>query len=249
MVNAWNTGDLTLEHLFSANSIEKSFTPFHKTAAEGNTPSSPGPQPQPGTQSQGIPWLSYCDDILGLSPHENVGSLDLGIQNNDTIDRTHNYMEELSRINLDLVTQLRQMREGPPHVNLKSIIAPDYGKSGPSATPLEDLLNSTRLYLDVLSFVAGSPRSSPSSASNAMRIPGSYSDYASTSARTSVSQDDTSQSSDSSPASTEPSNIGVSRTQPDTATLLLVLICYVHILRLHVALFAHIQQYLQGKRL
>ncbi|KAK3935009.1 hypothetical protein QBC46DRAFT_59191, partial [Diplogelasinospora grovesii] len=51
--------------------------------------------------------------------------------------------------------------------------------------------------------------------------------------------------SDSSPASTPPSSVTVSRNLPDTAALLLVLICYVHILRLHVALFAHIQQYLQ----
>jgi len=246
-LNTWDAGDLTLEHLFSPDNLhnnDKPLTSFDKAVVdcEGNTPSpfGGGPQPWSRTQSQGIPSLAYGEHGSELSPPGNLGSLDLDTQNNDPSDETHNYMEELSKINLDLVTQLRRIEL--PHVNLETLIEPACRKAGSSATtPLEDILNSTHFYLNVLSLIAGS--CSLFLTSNTLKLSRSYSGY--TSVNTSVSCDDSSQSSYSSLASMQPSSNGVSRTQLDSATQLQVLICYVHVLRLNVALFAHMGEYLQ----
>ena len=244
--NPWDAsaGDLALEHLFSADGVEhdKPCSSFDRTTGdhEGNAPLAL--QPRSCTQAQGIPSLPYGEDAPEPFSPENLDSLSLGVPNNGTSNDTPSHMEELSTINLNLVKQLKRMEL--PHVTLKTLIE---SHAGPSATtPLEEILNITRCYQDVLSLIVAPPRSSHSLTSNAPKPSESYSGYASTSTSTSISPDDSSQASYSSPPSTQPIGISAPKSQPDGATQLLVLICYVHVLKLHVALFAHIQHYLQA---
>lgn len=157
-------------------------------------------------------------------------------------------MEELSRINLNLATQLSRMQQ--PYITLKTLIVSEQGDLDPLAvTPLENILNTTRHFLDILSLIAGSAQfslSPTSNSSNSLQLSTIYSEKQNSSASISVSRDDSCQSwSDSSPSSSQPSDTSsLLKACPDIALLLLILICYIHVLRLHVALFAHIELYL-----
>ena len=227
--------------------------------------------PTPGSHPQGMLWSTYNEDTLRTPSLGNLGPLDLGIPSGNSAaasvagnDATQGHIEEISRINLDLTTQMVRMVKGPPHVNLKTIIAPDCGKTNPSGaltTPLEDLLTTTRQYLDVLGLVAETSRPRlPTNGSNPPRPSGSgrlYGDSrssstssaASTSGSSTDSHEDSryswSSESPSTSTATQASSAGGSHAPVDTSTLLLILACYIHILRLHVALFLHIQEYLQ----
>ncbi|EPE30391.1 Zn2/Cys6 DNA-binding protein [Glarea lozoyensis ATCC 20868] len=158
-------------------------------------------------------------------------------------DETHpnTSTEELSTMNLNLVKQLKRM--ALPHVNMKTLIVPDCTQSSDSSiTPLEDILNSTRLYLEILSTIAGVPRSPRSSSSDALRLSMHYSGYLGTHTDTLEVPYDGSSSTYTPSA---PSNdTRLDNTKPDSSTLLLVLVCYIHLLKLHVALFRHIEHYL-----
>ena len=157
-----------------------------------------------------------------------------------------------SKINLHLATQLSRMtRNGPPYVTLKTLIAPECGQnnaSGIITTPLEDILNSTRQYLDLLFVIADSPRYLATSA-RAASVPQNSLACRSASSNTSTtssSENDSSESCDGISSALTPPNSATSGTPPnksDTATLLIVYLCYIHVPRLHVALFAHIRQY------
>lgn len=226
--------------------------------------------PLPGSTAvnQAMPWPSYTEEALRTPSLANLGSLDLGITNGGSAasagnDAMQSYTEELSRINLDLATQMARMAKGPPHINLKTLIAPDCGKANPSGaitTPVEDILTTTRHYLDVLGLVVGTSRPwlpstlNPPPPGGPGINPGLYvsasrssstSSSTSTSASSTVSHEEDAWSAESPATSTQPSSVGGPQPQVDTSTLLLVLTCYIHILRLHVALFAHIREYLQ----
>jgi hypothetical protein len=223
-----------MENLFYDGNVDNdnAFTSSGKSTAykEGGKSSFFGTEHYPGSQPQAHPPLPYCKDAY------------LGIQTRESSDETPSYLEELSRINLNLVTQLGRI-EQPHVVHIEPLLGQDCRESSPSSmTPLEDILSSTNLYLDILSLFSISKQPSKSS-TYASKAPGSYTSSASNSSTTSVSQGDNSQFSDFSPASTPPRD---SRTQPDIATLLLVLICYINLLRLHGTFFAHMQQHLQA---
>jgi hypothetical protein len=129
--------------------------------------------------------------------------------------------ESLSKINLDLATQLSRMkRNGPPYVTLKTLIAPECGQgnaSGIITAPLEDILNTTRQYLDLLLVIADSPRFLATSAPAALVPRDSLAcrSESSNTPTTSFSEDDSSESCDGiSPALTPPSS-AASGTPPE----------------------------------
>ncbi|KAK5652235.1 hypothetical protein OQA88_10732 [Cercophora sp. LCS_1] len=216
---------------------------------------------------QDMPWPTYSEEAMRTPSLANLGSLDLGASNRGStatvtgMDITQSHIEELSRINLDLASQMARMAKGPPHVNLKTIIAPDCSKANPSGamtTPVEDLLATTRHYLDVLGLITGTSRPwlpitlNPPPTNNSGRFMSTgcstASSALSTSASSAASSHEESQdswSAKSPSTATQPSSAASAQSPLDTSTLLLVLLCYIHILRLHVALFAHIRVYLQ----
>ncbi|KAM7214157.1 hypothetical protein V8F06_010472 [Rhypophila decipiens] len=232
--------------------------------------------PQPsgsaaGSQTQGVLWPTYNEDTIRPPSLGNIGNIDLEIPNGSGAvsnvppnDTTQGQIEEISRINLDLAAQLSRMVKGPPHVNLKTIIAPDCGKPNPSGmltTPLEDLLATTRQYLDVLGVIVDTSRprlptnvSNPSQPSGSGWLygdvgPSNTSSAASTSPSSTDSHDDGRYSWTDEPPSitttTQSSSASGPHAPVDTSTFLVILACYIHILRLNVALFAHIREYFQ----
>lgn len=151
-------------------------------------------------------------------------------------------MEKLSRINFSLVTQLREMERH--HVTLKTLLTLKCDEAGELVlTPLEDILNATRLYLQVLSQMGNRSPYSVAFSSSMPEVAQTYQRYASSLSSPSVSRDDSTRSLE---ASSVFSGIDLFKTQHECSTQLLVLICYVHILKVHVALFAHIQRYLEN---
>ncbi|KAK7972635.1 hypothetical protein PG988_006769 [Apiospora saccharicola] len=183
-------------------------------------------------------------------------------------------MAMLTSINLELVTQLKQV--SLPHVNLNVLINHQTaGNSELSSTStFERILNLTQEFINILDVVASIPNT-PHTPLAAQATPmatwagGVYGGYASgsESASTSTSTYDSEVNSPSenssttqySPASASMSpqlssptpyydnNLATPTQKPttDSATVLLVITCYVHILRLHVVLFWHIAQDLQ----
>ncbi|KAM7193011.1 hypothetical protein V8F33_008059 [Rhypophila sp. PSN 637] len=128
-------------------------------------------------------------------------------------------------------------------------------------TPLEDLLTTTRQFLDLLGLIveisrpplrANVPNTSQSSGSGwSYRDigPSNASSTASTSPSSTDSQEENRYSwtgeSPSVSTTTQASSSSGPHAPGDTSTLLLILACYIHILRLNVALFAHIREYFQ----
>lgn len=243
-VDAWNSGYVTLENLLSGdNSIGKPpFTSVDKSTEKIHPPSSATLV----IPSQDNTWLPYREEIPGTSSSANLISSEPDAQNNDALEGTYSCTEQLSKINLKLVSLLKNVARGPPYVTFKTLIDAACGSAAsPSEpTPLEDILNSTRHYLDVLDLIANLSRSSPNASSNTSKTPEGYT---STSESTPVSQDDCMHGFESSTAaSKQPNDMVVRGTHLDSSVPLLLLTCYIHTLRLHVALFWHIKQYIQA---
>lgn len=214
----------------------------------------------------GLPWPQTVQegDILEPSPlvEPDLWGLGLPLGTSSTEETQYCRMEDLSRINLELATQLRRLVNSPPDGTLGKLIAMERGRPGGTAaasTPLlGDILNSTRSYLDVLAATADSrapPVQSPGTFLDMLHAPHpppSVSSHHYPKAASSSSSSSGSRmpiSSPSSPdlaASTPPSSTrAAAKPPPDPSMVSLALICYVHVLRLHVAVFAHIRRYLE----
>ncbi|KAI1863173.1 uncharacterized protein JN550_009699 [Neoarthrinium moseri] len=154
------------------------------------------------------------------------------------------YMEQLSKINHVLVVQLNRVAKAPPDMNLKILISPSCETAIMSTTtPLEDILNITRQFLETLEAIARLYASTTSRVSN----PSERHGFAHISTREHGSTPCT--SSEDSQATSLPSVssdicMSSAAAKPDSAARLLILMCYVHTLRLHVALFSHIHEFL-----
>lgn len=219
----------------------------------------------------GLPWPQAVQegDILEPSPLVDPDLWGLGLPSNTgSAENTHyRRMEDLSRINLELATQLRLLVNSPPDGTMRKLITVERERPGGAAaatTPLlGDILNSTRSYLAVLAAATDSRSledQSPGNfldmlhAAHAPRLVSSHhygkaASSSSSSGSGSSSSSRTSISSRSSPeisASTPPSSTSSApKPPPDPSMISLALICYVHILRLHVAVFEHIRRYLE----
>ncbi|KAK7706312.1 hypothetical protein SLS64_007652 [Diaporthe eres] len=215
----------------------------------------------------GLPWPQTVQegDILEQSPLVDPDLWGLGLPSNasSTKDMHYRRMEDLSRINLELATQLRRLVSSPPDGTLRKLIAVERERPSGAATAttplLGDILNSTRSYLDVLAAATdlrALPDQSPGTfldMLHAAHAPPSVSSHHYGKAASSSSSSSSSRMSISSPsspdlaASTPPSSTSSApKPPPDPSMISLALICYVHILRLHVAVFAHIRRYLEN---
>lgn len=215
----------------------------------------------------GLPWAQTVQegDILEQSLVDpDLWGLGLPSNTSSTEETHYRRMEDLSQINLELATQLRRLVNSPPDGTLRKLIAVERERPGGAAaatTPLlGDILNFTRSYLDVLAAATDS-RALPDQSSgtfldmlHAAHAPPSVSSHhygeAASSSSSSSSNSRMSIPSPSSPdlaASTPPSSTGSApKPLPDPSMISLALICYVHILRLHVAVLAHIRRYLEN---
>ncbi|KAK8102345.1 hypothetical protein PG984_015491 [Apiospora sp. TS-2023a] len=111
---------------------------------------------------------------------------------NDLESRSHNHMAMLTSINLELVTQLKQV--SLPHININILI--DHQTAGnselSSTSVFERILNSTQEFINILDVVAGIPNT-PHTPLAAQATPmttwvrGVYGDYASGSESASTS--------------------------------------------------------------
>ncbi|KAI0013520.1 hypothetical protein F4779DRAFT_399868 [Xylariaceae sp. FL0662B] len=161
----------------------------------------------------------------------------------------------LSDININLVTQLSRISQGPPTVTLDMLISRTDESDLSTTSPVDDILNGTRGFIDILEVLTQRSRSVASSSSSGDGIYGfegplatetperhmenSSNHGARSFSPTPASLFSSSSSSSGQMASSEP-NVA-----SDVTTLLLILSCYVHVLRLYVVLFTHIHQFLQ----
>lgn len=212
--------------------------PWPQTVQEGEIPEQP---------------LLVDPDLWGLGLPSNQGS---------TEETHYRRMEDLSRINLELVTRLRCLVNSPPDGTLRKLIAVERERPGGTAAAatsplLGDILNSTRSYLDVLAAVTDSRGlldQSPGTfldmlhAAHAPPFASSYHCEKAASSSNSSSRVSTSSPYPPDPAASTPprSTSPAPKPTPDPSMVSLALICYVHILRLHVAVFAHIRRYLEN---
>ncbi|KAK8098984.1 uncharacterized protein PG998_012225 [Apiospora kogelbergensis] len=287
-VDVWDHHDLTMAHLYAAENADKNIN----TSFNGPASGSPMPQHtyatshphqavqlhQPHTPDA-IHWSSHT------TPHQepmtdyftpqiaHSPSL-MSYQSNEMDDASHDHMQLLTNINLDLATQLKQITQ--PHVNIHALVSPSSGNPDPSSnTIIESILNLTQEFLHILDDVARTPQ--PHTPLPTPAIPtswsgGTYGTYCNGSENGSITtyeSSDMNSPSDSSgvthyasPASSSMSPPPLSaatirgfdhgRSSPalssrsiDPAAVLLIISCYVHVLRIYVALFWHIQHHLQ----
>lgn len=198
----------------------------------------------------------------------------MGYAVSDLESRSHTHMEMLTSINLKLITQLRQVTLPHTNINVL-INHPTAGNPEPCTTStFERILNLTQEFINILDVIVGSPHTShvprtplATEATPIAWIGGVYGGYASGSEGASTSAYDSeinspSESSNttqyspasasmspqvSSPATYFDNDMATPTAKPttDSASVLLIITCYVHILRLHVVLFWHLQQDLE----
>ncbi|KAK8023868.1 hypothetical protein PG993_011934 [Apiospora rasikravindrae] len=279
----WDHHDLTMTHIFAAENTDKSSTTSFNSPSAVPMPrhAFPATHIQQALQLQqphtpdSMPWLHHQPEQehkQDCFTHGNSYSTGMfGYQFNELESRPHDHMEILTNLNLELVTQLKQVTQS--NTNLTVLMGPTSGDSGPSNTSiLEHILSMTQEFLNILDIVAGAPHTphtpytplvnhaAPMAwsgglygnyASGSESAPGSCydSDMNSPSDSTGITQYSPGSASMSPQLSSSTSyfDTSLATTAPttDSATVLLVITCYVHILRLHVALFWHIQQDLQ----
>lgn len=148
-------------------------------------------------------------------------------QNQDALPSDTTFAEifahRLSTTNIKLLTQLGRLEFGSPGVNLDVFITRSDESDPSTTTPIDDILSGTREFISVLEDLSQNSRSSTTS---------SFAGDAPYGLETSVENARSSLSSGHNPAF-------------NVTTQLLILSCYVHMLRLYVILFAHIHEFLE----
>ncbi|KUI55573.1 Pyrimidine pathway regulatory protein 1 [Cytospora mali] len=168
-----------------------------------------------------------------------------GVTNSVPVELNETPMQRLSNIEYKLITLLGRLDKGSPNVTLATLVSPIDG-SRPSV--IDDILNSTREYINVLEVMAGTCFSF--SAVSMTPEPRGFnfssharqnSDWSSTSGvNSSVSADTISSIMPSRP----PSLNAHGGLKFDTPSLLLILTTYIYILRLYLIISAHICEYM-----
>ncbi|KAF7867313.1 hypothetical protein EAF04_005396 [Stromatinia cepivora] len=168
---------------------------------------------------------------------------------------------ELAKINLDLVSLLPHIDKGTPTKIVEMLVEPiDESKS--QRTRLDDILSSTRDFLETLGLLAGSSRQPSANSSRSSRFPHLNSNLKSNTSGPShqnhrssyaSSLSDTDDSNTSSPTNNPPSSTPTTLSSSgmqmcfklEFASLLLILTSYINLLRLYVVLFSHIYDFLR----
>ncbi|XXG94031.1 hypothetical protein Hte_000282 [Hypoxylon texense] len=146
---------------------------------------------------------------------------------------TESFAHRLSITNIKLLTQLGRVELGSPRVNLDMLITRSDESDPSTTTPIDDILSGTREFISVLEDLSQTSRSSTTPSIVGDTPYGLETSLENT--RSSVSPSGSS------------ARVASSGHTPalNVTTQLLILSCYVHILRLYVVLFAHIHQFLE----
>lgn len=197
------------------------------------------------------------DSNMTCKSFEDTGSVPIALDKmaEETI------IQGLAKTNLDLVSLLSRIDKGTPTMIVEMLVKPiDESKS--PRTHLDDILNSTREFLESLSLLEGSSRQysvhsprlssfpyvNPNPISNTSRpsfqkIRNSYT------SSLSGTGDSTASSPADSPPSSTPINLPSVDIQMcsklDLSSVLLILTAYISLLRLYVVLFSHIHDFLK----
>ncbi|KAJ8132227.1 hypothetical protein O1611_g1398 [Lasiodiplodia mahajangana] len=178
--------------------------------------------PSPPEDTQGTPShqsivknSSSSNDALGFSLDGVLSSHEP--QTSPSGESSDSYIHRLSSTNLSLISQLNRISQGPPKVTLDMLISKSDESDPSSTSPVENMLSATHEFIEVLE--ALSRKTTPSTTS---------------SSSSSASTSDISEP----PTSLDGSGrVGIT-------TLLIILSCYVQVLRLYPVLFSHIYQFL-----
>lgn len=185
------------------------------------------------------------DDAIP-SPSEGVVAAQDQVAQVDDNALGDTHAQRLSRINLDLVTLLGRIDQGSPRISLDTLMRPPEGSDNFSLTPIYDVLNSTRDYIEVLSTLSGKNDVSAITLSPSATRPGRSGPNANTNSNRRVSGV-RGRSSLLSPeynhATANPPLVLATGCEPkpnlDAATLLQVLTSYIYIAQLYLIIFAH----------
>lgn len=174
-----------------------------------------------------------------------------------TAENEDSYINRLSNLSLKLATKLGSINGGPPSITLDTLLSPTANVDGfpPMSTPVDQILGGTREFVEILASLKPSTANTPSSSSS--RSGSMRSEQATSMKRTNenrgsdnsrngrYSPDESIATSPSSILSTTDKNAGVNK-EPhlDITVLLQALTCYVHLVRLYVVLFSHIETFL-----
>ncbi|KAG8165899.1 hypothetical protein KVR01_004451 [Diaporthe batatas] len=159
-------------------------------------------------------------------------------------------LQQLSRLDYELVTLLTVLDKGRTHVTMDTLISPiDESKSSKPA--VDEILNRTREFVDVLEAFSGPASSAaPRMSQNSFK----HRSYPADTSRGSVEMDhdtpsDSSSQSLTSGSSSPSSFLGNSDSQPtavlDSTSLLAILTVYIRVLRLHLVIFANVYDLLK----
>lgn len=167
-------------------------------------------------------------------------------------------LQQLARLDYNLITLLDHIGKGRPYVSMDTLVSPvDEAKS--STPAVDDILNRTREFIDVLKLLsekhsASSSSASTASASSSSSSPPSPHHIQSNrpQARPHLAAFDEDANADSPADSAFSSSLTPPRTSDvgayqvlDTGSLIAVLSSYIRVLRLHLIIFAHIHDYLK----
>lgn len=152
-------------------------------------------------------------------------------------------LQQLSRVDYNLITLLSRLDKGRPQVDMDRLVSP-LDPSKASTPAVDDILNRTREFVDVLKLLSEHQPSSPSSPGESPQNPPR--------AKSLCGRSDDEASTDSpsdSVCSTIPSPALIPSVRPmpalDTGSLIAVLSTYIRVLHLHLIIFAHIYDYLK----
>ncbi|KAK8070711.1 hypothetical protein PG997_010914 [Apiospora hydei] len=155
--DVWDHHDLTMAHIFAADSTDKSTTTSFNSPSGVSIPR----HAFPATHTpESMSWLQHQPEQEHKTDYFSHGNSNshgmFGYTFNELESRSHNHMEILTNLNLELVTQLKQLTQ--PHTDLSVLIGPTSGDSGSSSTSiLEHILSMTQEFLNLLDIVAGGP--------------------------------------------------------------------------------------------
>ncbi|ROW04823.1 hypothetical protein VMCG_04866 [Cytospora schulzeri] len=257
-LDATGDGDAALYDTIFSEAMDPAFdqynTSFHQSGGLVDTVPTPiASQPALLSSSSHPTSSGSLDDTIGISAECNDSHMGVspeaqnGAMNCAELETP---MQRLSRIDYKLITLLDRLDKGPPKVTMDTLVSPlDESKSNTPA--VDDILNSTREYIDVLKALGGTfLPSSATSITSGRRRSKSGSRYQQDSDSSSMSGDE---SIANSPADTAGSLIPSPSLTPDGQTglkldapsLLLILTSYIHVLRLYVVVSSHIHHFLK----
>ncbi|KAJ8123394.1 hypothetical protein ONZ43_g648 [Nemania bipapillata] len=159
---------------------------------------------------------SSISDALGFSMDGVLNSGESQTSSSSS-DPSDSYIRRLTNTNLSLLSQLSRIDQSPPKVTLDILVSKSDESDPSSSSPVENMLSTTREFIEVLEALSRKPTSSTTPSSSSLASAGDI---------------------------TESSTSLDGNGRVDITTLLIILSCYVQVLRLYSVLFAHIYQFL-----